>query len=158
VLDDAGCRFVTRLKKNTPFSVVEENRVPKNSNIVSDRIGHLPARLANSRKNPLQVPVREINVIIDSGKLLRIVTNDLDAPAQEIADLYKQRWQIELFFSMGQTGLENQTLSWSVRKRGPHPNCGHANCFSSYAFGAGHAENRPQSTTFCPPHPGKSHA
>ena len=97
-LDDAGCRFVTRLKKNTPFTAVKENRVPRNSNIVSDRIGHLPARLANSRKNPLQVPVREINVIIDSGKLLRIVTNDLDAPAEEIADLYKQRWQIELFF------------------------------------------------------------
>ncbi len=37
-------------------------------------------------------------MIIDSGKLLRIVTNDLDAPAEEIADLYKQRWQIELFF------------------------------------------------------------
>jgi IS4 transposase len=97
-LDDAGCRFVTRLKKNTPFDVVSQNRVPKNSNIVSDRIGRLPARLANSRKNPLQVPVREICVIIESGKQLRIVTNDLDAPADEIAELYKQRWQIELFF------------------------------------------------------------
>jgi len=97
-LDDAGCRFVTRLKKNTPFSVVKENCVPKNSKIVSDHIGHLPARLANSRNNPLQVPVREIGVIIDTGKLLRIVTNDLDAPAEEIADLYRQRWQIELFF------------------------------------------------------------
>ncbi len=97
-LDDAGCRFVTRLKKNTPFSVIEENCVPRNSNIVSDRIGRLPARLANSRRNPLQVPVREICVIIESGKQLRIATNDLDAPAEEIADLYKQRWQIELFF------------------------------------------------------------
>ena len=37
-------------------------------------------------------------MIIDTGKLLRIVTNDLDARAEEIADLYKQRWQIELFF------------------------------------------------------------
>jgi IS4 transposase len=97
-IDDAGCRFVTRLKKNTPFVVVMENPVPQNSNIVSDRIGHLPQRLANSRKNPLQVPLREVRVIIDTGKMLRIVTNDLDAPAQEIADLYKQRWQIELFF------------------------------------------------------------
>ena len=97
-IDDAGCRFVTRLKKNTPFVVVMENPVPQNSNIVSDRIGHLPQRLANSRRNPLQVPVREVRVIIDTGKMLRIVTNDLDASAQEIADLYKQRWQIELFF------------------------------------------------------------
>jgi IS4 transposase len=97
-LDDAGCRFVTRLKKNTPLSVVHENRVPKNSNIVSDRIGHLPHRLANSRKNPMQEPVRELQVISDAGKVLRIVTNDLDAPAQQIADLYKQRWEIELFF------------------------------------------------------------
>jgi IS4 transposase len=97
-LDDAGCRFVTRLKKNTPFSVVKENRVPKNSNILRDRIGHLPARLAGSRNNPLQVPVREITVTTDTGKVLRVVTNDLDAPADEIAALYKQRWQIELFF------------------------------------------------------------
>lgn len=98
MMDDAGCRFVTRLKKNTPFTVVHENRVPRNSNIVSDRIGYLPARLAASRKNPLQVPVRELQVIMETGKMLRIVTNDLDAPAEEIADLYKQRWQIELFF------------------------------------------------------------
>jgi hypothetical protein len=97
-LDALGCRFVTRLKKNTPFVAVHENQVAPNSDIVSDRIGHLPARLAASRKNPLQVPVREIRVIIESGKMLRIVTNDLDASAQEIADLYKQRWQIELFF------------------------------------------------------------
>jgi DDE family transposase/uncharacterized protein DUF4372 len=97
-LDDAGCRFVTRLKKNTPLTVVHENSVPQDSNILSDRIGHLPARLAKSRQNPLQVPVREIRLVIETGKVLRIVTNDLDAPAAEIADIYKQRWQIELFF------------------------------------------------------------
>lgn len=97
-IDDAGCRFVTRLKKNTPLTVVRTNVVPPGGNILSDRIGHLPQRLARSRHNPLQVPVREVRVRIQTGKVLRIVTNDLDAPAQEIADLYKQRWQIELFF------------------------------------------------------------
>ena len=89
---------MTRLKKNTPFTAVHDNRIAANGNILSDRIGHLPARLARSRENPLQVPVREIQVIIETGKMLRIVTNDLDAPANEIAELYKQRWQIELFF------------------------------------------------------------
>jgi hypothetical protein len=97
-LDEAGCRFVTRLKKNTPLHVVHDNRVAKDGNILSDRIGHLPQRLAGSRRNPLQVPVRELRVVIETGRTLRIVTNDLDAPAAEIADLYQQRWQIELFF------------------------------------------------------------
>jgi IS4 transposase len=36
--------------------------------------------------------------MIDTGKVLRIFTNDLKASAQEIADLYKRRWAIELFF------------------------------------------------------------
>jgi DDE family transposase/uncharacterized protein DUF4372 len=97
-LDDAGCRFVTRLKKNTPLRVVHKNRVARNGSILSDCIGYLPQRLAGRRRNPLQVPVRELRVVIETGKTLRIVTNDLDAPAAQIADLYQQRWQIELFF------------------------------------------------------------
>jgi Transposase DDE domain/Domain of unknown function (DUF4372) len=97
-IDEVGSRFVTRLKKNTPLTIVCENKVPKQGNVLSDRIGFLPARLAASRHNPLQVAVREIRVLIDTGKVLRVATNDLDAPAQEIADLYKQRWEIELFF------------------------------------------------------------
>ena len=40
----------------------------------------------------------------ETGKTLRVLSNDLDAPAQELADLYKRRWQIELFFrTMKQT-------------------------------------------------------
>ena len=54
--------------------------------------------MARSRKNPMADPVREIEVRISTGKTIRILTNDLDAPASDIADLYKQRWQIELFF------------------------------------------------------------
>src|SRR3546814_11392434 len=52
----------------------------------------------SSRKNPFSKPVREVRVRIETGKVLRILTNDLNATAQEIADLYKRRWAIELFF------------------------------------------------------------
>jgi hypothetical protein len=97
-LDAAGCRIVTRLKVNTPISVTVERPVTSGSNILSDRIGHLPQRMARNRRNPLRRPVRELCVLTETGKTLRIVTNDLDAPPQQIADLYKRRWQIELFF------------------------------------------------------------
>jgi hypothetical protein len=105
-LDDAGCRLVTRLKVNTPLSVVAENPLPAGSSILSDRIGHLPKRMARSRTNPFQDPVRELRVRTETGRILRIVTNDLDAPADEVAELYKRRWQIELFFRWVKHGLK----------------------------------------------------
>jgi IS4 transposase len=98
LLDQASCRIVTRLKSNTSFAVVEERPVPAGTSILSDRTGHLPKRLAASRCNPISKLVREIKVMIETGKVLRIFTNDLEASAQDIADLYRRRWAIELFF------------------------------------------------------------
>ena len=96
--DQANCRIVTRLKANTPFDVVDVRPVAAGSSILSDRTGYLPKRLAASRNNPMSDLVREVQVVIETGKVLRIFTNDLTASAQEIADLYKRRWAIELFF------------------------------------------------------------
>lgn len=99
-LDAAGCRIVTRFKSNTPLRGSCERVVPEGGSVLSDRMGHLPARQVNPkcRRNPFDKPVREVRVKIDSGKVLRILSNDLEAPAQQIADLYKRRWAIELFF------------------------------------------------------------
>jgi hypothetical protein len=97
-LDAQGCRLVTRLKSNTVLTLVEDRALPQGSGLLYDKIGFLPDRLAYSRANPFTDPVREIGVVLDDGKALRVLTNDLDAPAQEIADLYKRRWAIELFF------------------------------------------------------------
>ncbi len=97
-LDRAGCRIVTRFKANTPLTLVEELPLSGDGNILSDRIGLLPARQAKSRRNPMACVLRELRVVTETAKVLRILSNDLDAPAQEIADLYKRRWAIELFF------------------------------------------------------------
>lgn len=97
-LDEQACRIVTRFKANTPLQPVEERPVPPGCDILSDRIGFLPARQARSRKNPMHNAVREIRLRTETGKVLRILSNDLDASAREIADLYKRRWAIELFF------------------------------------------------------------
>jgi hypothetical protein len=69
-LDQAGCRIVTRLKSNTPFTVVEDRPVAPGSSILSDRIGYLPKRLAASRNNPMSKLVREVRVVIETGKML----------------------------------------------------------------------------------------
>jgi hypothetical protein len=97
-LDDAQCRIVTRFKCNTPLQVIEENPVKADGPILSDRIGFLPRRQGSGRRNPMADAVREVRVKTASGKLLRILSNDLDAAAEDIADLYKRRWAIELFF------------------------------------------------------------
>ena len=97
-LDGQGCRLVTRFKSNTPLNKPRDMPLPPGSRVLADRIGFLPARLAFSRNNPMSAAVREITVRTETGKQLRILSNDLDAPAEEIAGLYKRRWQIELFF------------------------------------------------------------
>lgn len=98
-LHDAGCRFVTRLKGHTRPHLVATRPLASGSPVTADRVVRFDWRLKASRANPLAgIELREIEVVIDSGKRLRILSNDLDAPAEAIADLYKTRWQIELFF------------------------------------------------------------
>jgi len=98
-LDAAGCRFVTRLRKNSPTDVVAERVVLKDGPIVADRIVRVRGRLARTRKHPFRDrDLREIHVVIETGKTLRLITNDVDTPAEVIADFYQARWEIELFF------------------------------------------------------------
>lgn len=103
----AGCHFVTRLKTNTPVRITRTRRLPKAApHILKDQIGYLPTRLAASRKNPFDQPIRLVTVAISTGRVLTLVSNDLTSPATEIADLYKSRWQVELFFKWVKQNLK----------------------------------------------------
>jgi len=86
---DNGIRFVTRIKINTVVHVIEELPVDPSSPITR----HAIVKIGNM-KNTLQL----VETIDSEGNKIRIVCNDAKVSAQEISDVYRNRWQIELFF------------------------------------------------------------
>lgn len=97
----AGAFFVTRRKRNAHCREISE-AAAEGDGILGDRrlkIGHRQPR-GGAAKNPLyDVSLREIVVArADDEEPLYLLTNDFDRPAAEIARLYKERWDIELFF------------------------------------------------------------
>jgi IS4 transposase len=88
--------FVTRMKEKAVYEVQEEVRVPQNSNVVRDQIIYFP-RLAVEGEEP--VLFRRVE-IWDKEKEEAIVflSNLLAFGATTIAAIYKDRWEVELFF------------------------------------------------------------
>lgn len=90
--------FVTRLKKNAAI-LMQENKKLISETILED--GKFKFKNKNPRggkTNLYQENLRRISVIREGKSPLILVTNLLDAPAEIIAELYKARWEIELFF------------------------------------------------------------
>ncbi|MFS0647596.1 IS4 family transposase [Siminovitchia sp. 179-K 8D1 HS] len=84
-----GIRFVTRIKGNTIVHVIEELPVNPSSPITRDAV----VKIGNMKH-----PLRLIETLDSEGNKVSIVCNDAKINAQEISDLYRTRWQIELFF------------------------------------------------------------
>lgn len=102
-LDNAGAYFVTRLKANAAVQVVERITSFENPNtdetILADEYIRFKHKKNSSRPNHYHSKtLRRITVKREDKAPLVLVSNNLTAPAQEIADTYKQRWQIELLF------------------------------------------------------------
>jgi hypothetical protein len=103
-----GVYFVTRMKENTVYEVVEERSVPQNRNIVSDQIIRLTGDKAKANCPHL---LRRI-VVWDEDKKREIVllTNHLTFGATTISNIYRERWQIELFFKALKQNLKVKTF------------------------------------------------
>lgn len=84
--------FVTRLKENAATWIVEDYPVDGNLVKVSD------VRLGNSYNYKTKYLYRYIELIDEEGKTLRFLTNIMDLPPEQVTEIYRLRWQIELFF------------------------------------------------------------
>ena len=94
-------RFVTRFKRNAKLQIVHSRPIAKQAagRILKDDI----VRFANKhpgagRKNPYTAALRRIEVARPGEQALVLATNDMKSSALSIAERYRTRWQIELFF------------------------------------------------------------
>lgn len=103
-----GVYFVTRLKKNADYEVIKDFDVPKNRNILSDQ---LIMFTSNKARKDCVHPMRKI-VVWDkvNERELVLLTNHLEFGASTISAIYKDRWQIELFFKALKQNLRVKTF------------------------------------------------
>jgi len=96
IIHQLGAFFVTRAKKNFAFRRLYSNKIDKARGIRCDQV----IRLSNyqaAKKYPDKL--RRIKYFDkETRKYFVFLTNDFNLEAGKIADLYKHRWQIELFF------------------------------------------------------------
>jgi Transposase DDE domain/Domain of unknown function (DUF4372) len=100
-------RFVGRMKANAVFGIVEELEA-FGEGVLQDQIIRLSSPKA---KKDCPMNLRRIQFMREEdGKQLTFITNDMKRSAKEIAALYKQRWQIELFFKWIKQNLKIKRL------------------------------------------------
>jgi len=100
--------FVTRLKDDAAIEVLEERKPPHNSAIISDQIIRLSGDTARA-----DCPHRLRRVLlfdVENERVVDLLTNHLDFGATTIAAIYKERWQIELFFKALKQNLTVKTF------------------------------------------------
>jgi hypothetical protein len=88
--------FVTRLKDNAAYEVLENAVVPANRNILSDQLIQFTGDKA---RRDCPFPLRRVVVWDTTGQReIELLTNLMEFGATTIAAIYKDRWEIELFF------------------------------------------------------------
>ena len=100
--------FVTRLKDNAAYEVLEEGPIPANRNILSDQLIQFTGEKA---QKDCPSPLRRVAVwdAVNEREIV-LLTNLQEFGATTIAAIYKDRWEIELFFKALKQNLKVKTF------------------------------------------------
>lgn len=103
-----GVFFVTRLKKNASYRVIKKRSVPQHRPIVKDWEIELDGFYS---KDKCPYPLRLVEVWDENKKeSITLLTNHFDFGATTISKIYKDRWEIELFFKALKQNLRIKTF------------------------------------------------
>src|SRR5215831_632991 len=103
-----GIHFVTRLKENADYVVWENCPMPKGSNVTKDQLIGLNPFMAGA---PCREDLRLVTVWDEENQReIQLLTNLLQLSAATISAIYKERWQIELFFKALKQSLKIKTF------------------------------------------------
>jgi Transposase DDE domain/Domain of unknown function (DUF4372) len=100
--------FVTRMKDNAQFEVVQEHEPPQNRGILADQTIRLTGVGAQDKCPHLLRRVEAVRA--DTGDILVFLTNHHQLGASTVAAIYKERWQIELLFKALKQNLKIKTF------------------------------------------------
>jgi hypothetical protein len=117
LLNDRGIIFVTRQKNNAVYKVIKRCRANRKRGVTSD---HLIEFTGFYSKQKCSIRLRRIRYIDkETGNVYIFLTNDFKHAASTIAEIYKQRWQIELFFKALKQNLVIKTF-WGTSQNAVH--------------------------------------
>lgn len=107
-----GNHFVTRIKDNTVYESIIEKDLPdgKDAHVLKDEQIYLSGQAAK-KAGIDKVQLRRVAIYKeDENKVIEVITNNLDWQAATIGELYKRRWQIEIFFKLIKQNLQIKTF------------------------------------------------
>lgn len=103
-----GIYFVTRMKENADYTIVEENLIPITGNVLCDQLVQLKGFYA--QKNCPHILRRVVVWDSENEREIVLLTNHLRFGSNTISAIYKDRWQIELFFKALKQNLKIKTF------------------------------------------------
>ncbi|MBF0263516.1 MAG: IS4 family transposase, partial [Magnetococcales bacterium] len=105
---DRGVFFVTRMKDNAVYEVVEEKPLPQKRNILADQVIRLTGAQADAKCSHL---LRRVVVQDEEhNREIVLLTNHLEFGSTTISAIYKERWEIEVFFKTLKQNLKVKTF------------------------------------------------